>query len=132
MTLKSAMEDLQSRTLRAVSGLLAKLDYLASLREPDGSYSHWGLARVHGESAAQRALQEAHRGIVTKVLRTPLRSLLRDVDESKRQTETGPADLLDRLKDCPSKVVPPGPGAGTERHLNSVLHALWHLAKSRR
>ena len=132
MTLKSAMEDLQSRTLRAVSGLLGKLDYLASLREPDGSYSHWGLARVHGESATQRALGDAHRGAVTKILRTPLRSLLQDVKNSGNPKEPGQVDMLEKLKDHPSELVPPGPGAGTEKHLSSVLHALWHLAKTRR
>ena len=126
------MEDLESRTLRAVAGLLGKLDYLARLRAPDGSYSHWGLARVHGESATQRALVDAHRGIVKEILRTPLRSLLRDVDDSGNPKETRPVDFLEKLKDHPSELVPPGPGAGTGRHLSSVLDALWHLAKTRR
>ena len=126
------MEDLESRTLRAVSGLLGKLDYLSRLRAPDRSYSHWGLARVHGESATQRALVDAHRGIVTQILRTPLQSLLRDVDDSRNPKETGPVDFLEKLKDHSLELVPPGPGAGTGRHLSSVLHALWHLAKTRR
>ena len=64
MTLKSVKEDLQASTLRAISGKLAKLAYLASIRLEDGTYSHWGLSRVHGEASAQEALAEAHRGVV--------------------------------------------------------------------
>lgn len=131
MTLKSAVEDLQSRTLRAVSGLLGKLDYLASLREPDGSYSHWGLARVHGEPATQRALGDEHRGVVTRILRTPLRTLLNDVDESTTPKGVGSVVFLEQMNDRASQVVPGAPGAGTERHLNSVLRALLRLAKNR-
>ena len=63
VTLKSVKEDLQARTLHAVSGLLGKFEYFASLRQNDGSYSHWGLSRVYGEEAAQRALAEAHRNL---------------------------------------------------------------------
>jgi len=81
MTLKSAMQDLQERTLRAVSGLLGQLDYLAGLRSRDGLYSHWGLERVHGEGATQRALRDAHKAVVTNILRTRLRNLVRDADE---------------------------------------------------
>jgi hypothetical protein len=131
MTLKSAMEDLQTRTLHAVSGLLGKLDYLSSLREPDGSYCHWGMARVHGEPATQRALVDAHRSLVTKILRTPLRVLLRDADQSMNPKEGGQVDFLERLRRRHTEVLPPGYGAGTERHLSSVLEALWRLARSR-
>jgi hypothetical protein len=42
MTLKSALQDLRETTLAAVSGLLAKLAYLGSLRRPEGGYLHWG------------------------------------------------------------------------------------------
>lgn len=126
------MEDLQSRTLRAVSGLLAKLAYLSSLRETDGSYSHWGLARVHGDLATQHALRDAHRGIVTKILRTPLPVLLRDIDQSRNPEEGQAVDFIQKLKDHPAQLMPPEPGPGTERHLSSVLHALLRLAKTRR
>jgi hypothetical protein len=132
MTLKSAMQDLQDRTLRAVSGLLGKLDYLASLRRPDGEYSHWGLERVHGEAATQRAFKEAHRGVVSKILRTPLRNLLRDVDESSGRQDVGPADFLKGLQEHSAHEPPTDSGAGTERHLSSVLHALLSLVKTRR
>lgn len=130
MSLKSAAEDLQARTLRAVSGLLGKLEYLAGLRQDDGSYRHWGLSRVHGDDATQRALGEAHRGVVSAILRTPLRKLLQDLDDSGRESKRDPADLLTKLRDS-SQAVPPHPGAGASRHLSSVLCALANLTKPR-
>lgn len=130
MSLKSAAEDLEARTLRAVSGLLRKLEYLAGLRQSDGSYTHWGLSRVHGDDATQRALGEAHRGVVSTILRTPLRKLLQDLDNSGPECERDPADLLTKLRDS-SQVVPPQPGAGAARHLSSVLRAVASLAKPR-
>jgi hypothetical protein len=131
MSLKSAAEDVQARTLRAVSGLLGKLEYLAGLRQGDGSYTHWGLSRVHGDEATQRALGEAHRGVVSSILRTPLRKLLQDLNDSGRETTREPADLLKKLSDASSQVVPPQPGAGASRHLSSVLRALANLTKPR-
>jgi hypothetical protein len=124
MTLKSVREDLQTRTLRAVSGLLGKLDYFASLRQDDGSYSHWGLSRVYGESAAQRALAEAHHNLVSMILRTPLRKLLQDVDESCGPKDLAQSEFLEKLENREGLSLPADPSAGSRRHLNSVLRAL--------
>ena len=130
MTLKSAMQDVQERTLRAVTGMLAKLQDLVSLRNQEGAYSHWGLERIHGESATQNALKDAHRGVVSSILRTQLRNLFRDLQETSG-SEKETADLLDHLQASP-QIVPPKSAAGTERHLNSVLHALARLVKNQR
>lgn len=132
MTLKSAMQDLQERTLRAVSGLLGQLDYLAGLRSQDGLYSHWGLERVHGEEATRRALRDAHKGVVTNILRTPLRNLVRDAEESASVRGTETSQLLQALREHPEQVVPANAEVGTERHLSSVLHALLRLVRNRR
>jgi hypothetical protein len=132
MTLKSVKEDIQARTLRAVSGLLGKLDYLASLRQADGSYSHWGLSRVYGEVPAQRALAEAHRSLVAMILRTPLRRLREDVDESCAPKNLTQAEFLGQLEDRETQSLPPEPGVGSRQHLSSVLRALAALAKTPR
>ena len=132
MTLKSAMQDLQERTLRAVSGLLGKLEYLASLRRQDGLYSHWGLERVHGEEATRRALKDAHRDVVSNILRTPLRNLVRDAEESAALKRTDPSELLEGLREHPAQVTPANAEITTERHLSSVLHALLRLVRNRR
>jgi len=131
VTLKSIAEDLQQRTLRAVAGVLGKLAYLAGLRDADGRYVHWGLARVHGEETTQRALTEAHQGIVSKILRMPLQRVLQDVEESGGSREQGRSELLESLNAHPERLVPPKPSAGSARHLSSVLHALSSLLKSR-
>ena len=56
MTLKSALQDVKETTLAAVSGLLGKLVYLASLRRAQGRYEHWGMELVHGPESSERAL----------------------------------------------------------------------------
>lgn len=131
MTLKSVKEDLQARTLRAVSGVLGKLEYFTSLRQEDGSYSHWGLSRVYGEEAAQRALEEAHQNNVSQILRTPLRNLLEDAQQCSGKNGIDQKQFLEQLEDRAAQSVPKNPSAGSRRHLSSVLHALSALVKAR-
>src|SRR5438270_12502952 len=123
MTLQSALEDLKNTTLSAVQGLLARLAYLSSLRREDGSYRHWGLSRVHRETAAQRAVEDAHRDTVTRILRTPIERLVRDAQVSGeacgKDAETLITDLGARLPE----MIPGQASAGSGRHLSSVLHA---------
>lgn len=130
MALKSVKEDLQASTLRAISGLLGKLRYLASLRRPDGSYSHWGLSRVHGEAAAQAALGQVHQGVLSKVLRAPLCKLLDDVQDSAAASKQPQLEFLGELQGRETQTLPPSAGVGSRRHLSSVLHALLALTKS--
>jgi len=126
------MEDLTGTTLKAVSGWLGRLEYIARLRKPGNGYDHWGLARVHGEPQAQQALTEIHRSLLSRVLRTPLRRLLEDLETSSRQNGMEPDQYLEKLRNGSSDLLPPDPGAGTEKHLNSALAALSHLIKTRR
>jgi hypothetical protein len=130
MTLNSALEDLRATTLKAISGSLRKLEYLAGLQNSQGSYAHWGLARVHGELAANRALEQEHRLLLSKILSTPLRGLLADVEQSSAMEGKTAAGYLEQLAQR-DRLLPAQPAAGTERHLNSVLQALLSLAKTR-
>ena len=130
MPLFSALEDLQSTTLRAITGSLRRLEYLARLRQKDGTYAHWGLARVYGDLRAKRALAEAHRTQLSSILATPIRKLEKDVCESSEEAGVAPAVYLEKLSTCTSQLLPPNPGAGSTRHLSSVLHALSSLLKS--
>jgi hypothetical protein len=86
MSLKSALQDLRETTLAAVSGLLAKLAYLGSLRRSEGGYLHWGMALVHGEEASNRALKAAHSEVLSTVLRTPISALAEDLQESSQDS----------------------------------------------
>ena len=131
MTLKSAFEDVIGTTLTAISGVIAKLDYISSLRNSSGkSYAHWGLGRVYGEGAAHQALAEAHRLLFLKVLRTSLRNLREDAEVSSGG-EIPVNQYLDNLRSNLPALLPEDLGGGSGRHLNSVLLALSALLKSR-
>lgn len=130
MTLTSALENLQQTTLQAVAGWLRRLEYFSGLRDKTGGYSHWGLARVYGDLAAKRALAEAHRNTLSQVLAMPMRALIKDVEQSSQCAEVPPAAYVERLCNSGKNLLPAGPGAGSARHLSSVLHALSTLVKS--
>ncbi len=130
MPLISALEDLQRTTLKAISGGLRKLEYLSGLRDKEGGYAHWGLERVYGDSAAKRALAQAHRSLLARILATPIRTLMEDAEQSAEMAGVSPGLYLERLSTTSSSLLPPGPGAGSARHLNSVLHAVLSLMKS--
>jgi hypothetical protein len=130
MALKSVKEDLQASTLRAISGLLGKLEYFATLRQQDGTYSHWGLSRVHGETAAQEALIQAHQNLVSKILRAPLCKLLDDVQDSCGRKKLPQVAFLGELQEKEDQALPANARIGSRRHLSSVLHALLALARS--
>ena len=83
MTLRSALQDVKETTLAAVAGRLGKLTYLASLRRPRGGYEHWGMEAVYGLESAERALRTAHAEVVAAVLRAPLASLVKDLEEAR-------------------------------------------------
>jgi hypothetical protein len=131
MTLKSALQDVRETTLAAVSGLLGKLLYLASLRREEGTYQHWGMSRVHGPESAERALKTAHGEVLAGVLRAPLASLTEDLEETSRsqglqpqtcvQEMRGKFDdlLLEQRRDSPKAT-----------HLSSVLTALSYLEQA--
>jgi hypothetical protein len=131
MTLKSAFDDLSRITLRAIEGCLQKLEYLAGLRGRAGEYAHWGFGKVYGQATANKTLEAAHRETVSKVLSTPLAELLEDVETASRSGHEGVEAYLKRLAGQREDLLPKNPGAGSARHLNSVLHALLGLVRSR-
>jgi hypothetical protein len=132
MTLKSALQDFKETTLAAVSGLLGKLAYLASLRRAHGRYEHWGMESVHGAESSERALKTAHSEVVAGVLRTPLRSLADDLEESSRKNGVNPKVFVDEMKDRFEDLLPGERNdSPTVSHLNSVLVALSSLQKHR-
>ena len=127
MRLKSALEDFETNTLAAVSGLLRRLTYLGSLRDGKGTYGHWGLAKAHGDDAAQRALRASHRALLSEVLRKPLAALLTDVVTSCSSEHQTEGEFVATLAQSPPKPLPPAALA----HLESVLGALSALVESR-
>jgi hypothetical protein len=131
MTLKSALQDVKETTLAAVSGLLGKLVYLASLRRAQGRYEHWGMEMVHGPESSDRALKTAHTEIVAGVLRTPLASLMEDLAESSRDSGATAQAYVEGMRDRFEDLLPgERPDSPAASHLNSVLLALASLEKS--
>jgi hypothetical protein len=129
MTFQSPFDDFVLNSLAGIAGLLGKLDYVAGLRQGNGAYSHWGLARVHGEMAAHQAASEAHRLLFSKVLSTPLALLLEDAAQSQSELEM--EGYLEYLSERRPVLAPQGAGAGPVLHFNSVLRAISALASAR-
>jgi hypothetical protein len=130
MTLSSALEDLRSTTLKTIVGGLRRLEYLSGLRDGAGNYTHWGLARVHGELAAGKALAEEHRMVTSDVLAMPISYLLEDLQQSSQQAGVPASAYLERLRAQEELLLPSDPCAGHAPHLNSALRALSSLLKS--
>jgi hypothetical protein len=132
MTLKSALQDLRESTLAAVSGLFAKLSYLASLRNREGGYGHWGLSLVHGEESSQKALKAAHSEALSAVLRTPISELQEDLRESSQESSKTEGAYVEGMREQFDELLPSAQDKAAARHLNSVLVALSSLEKNRK
>ena len=130
MTLKSALQDLRETTLAAVSGLLAKLAYLGSLRRREGGYKHWGMTLMHGEDAADRACKQAHTEVLSKILRTPISELEEDLQNSSKSALEPPRAYVESMRQQFDDLLPSPQDAVAAKHLNSVLIALSSLEKT--
>jgi hypothetical protein len=132
MSLKSALQDIKETTLSAVSGWLGKLAYLASLRAGHGRYEHWGMEAIHGAESSERALRQAHAEVVTRVLRTPVASLVEDLKESSRASGIAGLQYVEEMRGRFEDLLPEGrQNSPASAHLNSVLVALSSLEKDR-
>lgn len=132
MTLKSALQDVKETTLAAVSGLLGKLAYLASLRRSQGRYEHWGMETVHGAESSERALKAAHVEVMTGVLRTPLSTLEEDLEASSQGSGIAPREYIENMREHFDDLLPSGrQDSPAASHLSSVLLALSRLGKHR-
>jgi len=131
MTLKSALQDVRETTLAAVSGLLEKLAYLASLRRKEGGYKHWGMSLVHGEDPSDQALKTAHAEVLSTVLRTPISALVEDLQQSSENSGQAAGAYVEDMRGQFEELLPAEPDQAAARHLNSVLVALSSLEKAR-
>ncbi len=128
MRLKSALEDFETNTLGAVPGLLGRLSYVGRLQDGNGTYDHWGLARVYGSDAAQSAIRASHRVLLSEVLKKPLAVLLRDVPASCSNEHLTEKEFITSLTLAHPELKPPSSAALA--HLRSVLSALSALVES--
>jgi len=127
MRLKSALEDFEANTLGVVPGLLGRLSYVGRLHDGEGTYDHWGLAKVYGDDAAQSAIRASHRVLLSEVLKKPLSVLLKDALASCSNEHLTEREFLASLTHSAPKPLSPSALA----HLRSVLSALSALVESR-
>lgn len=127
---KSCSEDLIKATLAKVPGTWGKLQYVASLREPDGTYVHWGLACLHGERAVHEALAEVHEGLLEEVLYSQLRELLADLKGEAKNRGSSPLGYLSDLSRSSTELLPRRSREKTRRRFSSVLTALSALVQN--
>jgi hypothetical protein len=128
----STFDDFNRTTLASVPGVFGKLDYIAGLRDENGQYQHWGLARVYGEEAAQQAIAEAHRTLFLQLLRMPLRDLVKDLPDAEAARKKGLRPFLEDVKSRSDRFIPADLGGGSARHFNSVIDSLLALVKRSR
>jgi hypothetical protein len=132
MSLKSALQDIKETTLSAVSGLLGKLSYLASLRGAQGRYQHWGMEIVHGVEPSERALRQAHLEVMAKVLRSPLPSLVEDLKQSSQASGIAGLEYVEKMRGHFDDLLPEGrQNTPASTHLSSILVALSSLERTR-
>jgi hypothetical protein len=117
-------EDFEQNTLNSVPGTLGKLEYLAQLREENGRYFHWGLARLHGDEAAGATLEQAHLSQFLALLRTPLPQLWDEIQQAAETHQVKAEEYVRALQQLGQALVPPVTGGGSHRHFSSVLQAL--------
>lgn len=130
MPLFSASEDFTRRTLSAISGLLSRLAYISSLRDEQGNYRHWGLARTHGDAAAAEAMRRAHLDLLEEVLRTPLCQLMRELEYPQQVAPGAPQVLLKESAPLQS-IAPAGAQTATCSHAQATILALCALQDPR-
>ena len=79
---RDAREDLWLHTLSQIPTLFGKLQYLASLRDPNtGNYEHHGLSLVFGEKEATKAMRQNHKRSFAEWLAYGLADQQADLEE---------------------------------------------------
>ena len=79
---RDAREDLWLHTLSQIPTLFGKLQYLASLRDPNsGTYEHHGLSLVFGEKEAAKAMSQNHKATFADWLGLGLAEQQADLEE---------------------------------------------------
>jgi len=126
--LNSPAEDFSQTTLAAVEGTLRKLQYLAGLRQSNGEYFHWGMARRHGEATTNLTIAQAHMDLFLTMLRTPIGALWEEAKCAAEDQSTKPDEYVGELLEKGDLLIPPHLQGGSRRHFNSILLGLCCLA----
>jgi hypothetical protein len=91
----AAIRDLQLHTLSRLPAPLAKLLYLAGLRDYNtGMYHHEGLASRYSDDAACEALAECHRHAFRDLLSSSLEETVQQLESYMHSLGTGPGEFF--------------------------------------
>lgn len=123
-------EDIWKNTLSALAGGLERLLYLAGLRQTDGRYRHWGLARKYGEDISGQALGQAHKESVQQVLRQPLSASWSEAQRAALARSMDPETFAEENLVL-EKLALPEISRTSSRHFAYWLRALSALGSSR-
>ena len=95
VTMRSALEDLQRRTLSQIPCDFARLIYLASMRDYNSAiYHHEGLAARYGQEEARNALQASHRDIFRRLVSLPLERLVMELEAYVETSHESPEGFI--------------------------------------
>ena len=77
---RRVIQDFTSKTLAMIPSAVARLAYMASLRDlSSGRYEHAGLMAVYQREAVQQALEQCHEEIFERILESTLEEQERDL-----------------------------------------------------
>ena len=92
---EAARVDLETRTLKKIQGDVARLIYLASMRDySTGEYHHEGLASLFGESVARRAISSCHWEVFRRLLLCSVKELVEELQIYIRSNGFSPDEFF--------------------------------------
>lgn len=121
---KSISDRLNENALSTLPGPLARLEYMAKLRDAAGQYSHWGLSKMYGEADVKRGMAETHQSVLFEVLGAPFP----DLEQEMQAKDSGALHIRSLSKNL-ALLMPPLPPDGCKQHLKLVLFVLSCLAQ---
>ena len=127
----SAFEDFMKRTLNGLHGVWSKLNYIRELRDSDGRYKHWGLARTYSEEATNEMIADVHSELYLQILRTPLPELFEQLEMSAEDADCSASQLAEQLLKQKQRITPSDMRGGAPEHMRSVLLIHDLLSKDR-
>jgi hypothetical protein len=95
VSMNSASDDLQRRTLSGIPCDLARLIYLASTRDYNsGMYHHEGLAARYGAEQSRDALQSTHQDVFCRLVGLTLQELVDELETYVRLSHEAPTGFI--------------------------------------
>jgi hypothetical protein len=126
--MRNALNDI-SRSMQALPDFFARLLYLASLRDQEGKYQHWGLQREYGPERTAEAYERIHRAAYESLLETSFSELMEVLKDHCAQKGAADQQIIEWLL-LESAVKPAGIEPHSAMHFSYVLASLLALSQS--